>query len=150
HGLSRPMGQDFTVPLAVEDVLAILDQLGADKAVFVGHSNGTYIAQELAFRHPERVQALVIADGTCITWPRSALTLFLLRHSGTLMWLLPFETLKKAGLQAFSNKPEVRAYVYRAFSQISRRDFIRIWDGVVKGLHAEPNYRIPQPLLLTH
>lgn len=150
HGLSRPMGQDFTVPLAVEDLLAILDRLGADRPVFIGHSNGTYISQELAFRHPERVRALVIADGTCITWPHGALTLFLLRHSAALMWLLPFETLKKSSLKAFSNKSDVREYVYRAFSQISRRDFITIWDGVVKGLHPEPNYRITQPLMLTH
>lgn len=150
HGLSRPMGQDFTVPLAVEDLLAILDRLGADKAVFIGHSNGTYISQELAFRHPERVQALVIADGTCITWPHSAPTLFLLRHSAAVMWLIPFETLKRSGLQAFSNKADVRDSIYRAFSRISRRDFIAIWNGVVKGLHPEPNYRITQPLLLTH
>jgi pimeloyl-ACP methyl ester carboxylesterase len=150
HGLSRPMGRDFTLPLAVDDLLAILDRLGADQAVFIGHSNGTYIAQELAFRHPQRVQALVIADGTCITWPHSPPTLFLLRHSAAVMWLIPFQTLKKAGLQAFSNKADVREYVYRAFSLMSRRDFITIWDGVVKGLHPEPTYRIAQPLLLTH
>ena len=29
HGLSRPMGQNFSVPLAVEALLAILDALGA-------------------------------------------------------------------------------------------------------------------------
>src|SRR5215468_5108085 len=102
HGLSRPMGEDFTVPLAVDDLLAILDTLGADQAVLIGHSNGTYLSQELAFRHPERVRAMVVADGTCITWPRSAATLFLLRQSSAVMWLLPFETLKKAGLQTFS------------------------------------------------
>jgi pimeloyl-ACP methyl ester carboxylesterase len=150
HGLSRPMGEDFSVPLAVDDLLAMLDTLGAEKVVLVGHSNGTYIAQELAFRHPERVQALVIADGTCITWHHSPLTLFLLRRSADVMWLVPFETLKKAGLQAFSNKADVRDYVYRAFSLISRRDFIAIWEGVVKSLHPEPDYRIARPLLLTH
>jgi 3-oxoadipate enol-lactonase len=150
HGVSRPMGEDFTVPLAVDDLVAIVDTLGAEKAVFVGHSNGTYIAQELAFRHPERVRSLVIADGTCITWHHSPLMLFLLRHSADVMWLIPFETLKKAGLQAFSNTAEVRDYIYRAFSLISRRDFITIWDGVVKSLHPEPDYRIAQPLLLTH
>jgi pimeloyl-ACP methyl ester carboxylesterase len=92
HGLSQPMGEDFALPLAMEDLLAILDAVGCEKAVFVGHSNGAYIAQELAFRHPERVQALVIADGTCITWNRGALVMFLLRRSAAIMALLPFET----------------------------------------------------------
>jgi pimeloyl-ACP methyl ester carboxylesterase len=44
----------------------------------------------------------------------------------------------------------VRDYTYRAFSQIPRREFIKIWDGVVKGVHAEPDYHIAQPLLLMH
>ena len=63
HGRSQPIGAPFGLPLAVDDLLALVDQLGYATAVYVGHSNGTYIAQELAFRHPERVQALVIADG---------------------------------------------------------------------------------------
>jgi 3-oxoadipate enol-lactonase len=141
------MAEKLRIALAVDDLLAILDALGREKAVLVGHSNGTYIAQELAFRQPERVQALVIADGTCITWSHGPMEMFLLRHSAAFMRLLPFEMLKKAGLKAFSRKQEVREYVYRAFSQIPKRDFVQIWDGVVKGLHAEPGYRIVQPLL---
>src|SRR6266542_2616348 len=85
HGLSQPVGEPFNLPLAVEDLLALVDQLGYDKAVFVGHSNGTYIHQELAFRHPERVTALVIADGTCITWPHSAFENWLVRAAPKLM-----------------------------------------------------------------
>src|SRR5512138_875083 len=55
HGLSQPMGEPFSLGLAVEDMLAIMDRLGNRKAIFVGHSNGTYITQELVFRNPERV-----------------------------------------------------------------------------------------------
>jgi pimeloyl-ACP methyl ester carboxylesterase len=150
HGQSQPMGDDYTSSLAVEDLLALVDRLGYDRAVFLGHSNGSYIGQELAFRHPHRVQALVIANGTCITWSRGPLALFFLKHSAMLMAVLPFEMLKKSGLKMFSYKKEGQDYIYRAFSQISKKDFVKIWDGAVKGLHPEPNYRISQPLLLMH
>lgn len=150
HGLSQPLGEAFSIPLAVEDLLAILDLLEMHTAVFIGHSNGTYISQELAFQHPERVQALVIADGTCITWPRSALDRFILRSSAPIMALLPEQTLKKAGLPYFSNRKEVREYISEAFAMIPKRQFIAIWNAVTTCLHDEPGYHIAQPVLLTH
>jgi 3-oxoadipate enol-lactonase len=150
HGLSQPMGEAFSLTLAVEDLLAIVDLLGYEKAVFVGHSNGTYISQELAFRHPERVQALVIADGTCITWKRSAFESWIVNVSGDVMAWMPYETLKTAGLPLFSNKKEVRDYTYAAFSMLSKKDFVTIWRGITTSLHAEPDYHITQPMLLMH
>ncbi len=150
HGLSQPMGAAFSLPEAVDDLLGILQMIGYSNAVFVGHSNGTYITQELAFRHPECVQALVVADGTCITWQHTALDRWILRASGDMMALFPYETLKKAGLSKISAKKSVQEYTYRAYSQISKADFIAIWKGLTQGLHSEPGYRIAQPLLLTH
>ena len=150
HGLSQPVGEPFTVPLAVEDLLAILDQIGCKKAVFVGHSNGTYIGQELAFRHPEAVQAMVIADGTCIIWHRSAFDQWLLRSSSGLMNLLPFETLKKSGLRYFSSRKDVQDYAFEAFSMLTKPQFIALWNGVITCLHDEPGYQITQPVLLLH
>ena len=150
HGLSQPMGEPFSLALAVEDLLAIVDQLGYKKAVFVGHSNGTYISQELAFRHPERVQALVIADGTCITWEHSAFENWLIHFSGSLMALFPYETLKKAGLSQVSANQAVQDYTYQAYSQLTKDNFLAIWNELTGSLHAEPGYRITQPLLLMH
>lgn len=148
HGVSQPMGEDFTVPLAVDDLLAILDRVGAPQAAFVGHSNGSYIMQELAFRHPQRIQALLIADGTCITWKRSAFDEWITRNSAAMMALFPYETLKKSGLPAVSARKDVQDYTYGAYSMLSRRDFLTIWKGVSNSIHAEADDRITQPLLL--
>jgi pimeloyl-ACP methyl ester carboxylesterase len=150
HGQSQPMGRPLTVPLAVEDLLAIIDLLGYAKAILVGHSNGSYIAQELAFRHPERVQALAIVDGTCITWEHSAFENWLVHVSLPMMALFPYETLKKSGLPGISAKKSVQEYTYTAYSQSSKANFLAIWKGVTECLHAEPGYRITQPLLLMH
>lgn len=150
HGLSQPVGETFSIPLAVEDLLALIEESTYQAVVLVGHSNGTYISQELAFRYPERVQAMVIADGTCITWPRTALDKFILRASAPIMTLLPEKTLKEAGLPYFSNRKEVQSYVLETFSMIPKPQLIAIWNAATTCLHDEPNYRITQPMLLVH
>jgi pimeloyl-ACP methyl ester carboxylesterase len=92
----------------------------------------------------------VIADGTCITWPRSALDRWILRSSNGIMALLPFETLKRFGLPYFSARKDVQDYIYEAFSILDKPTFLAIWGGVTTCLHDEPGYRITQPMLLVH
>ena len=150
HGLSQPMGEPFNVPLAVEDLLAIVDRLGYEKAVYVGHSNGTYIHQELVFRYPKRVQALVMADGTCTTWKHTRFEYWLLRTSPSLIKLFPFESLKKFGLPYMSVKKEVQDYIYEAYSMLTKEDYFTITAGAFTSLHYEPGYQIIQPMLLVH
>jgi lipase len=45
------------------DLLAVLDDAGAEKAVLVGHSMGAYLVTGLAAAHPERVSGVVLIDG---------------------------------------------------------------------------------------
>jgi len=150
HGLSRPMGEPFSVPLAVEDLLAIMDQLGYEGAAYVGNSNGTYIQQELVFRYPQRVRALVMADGTCTTWKHTKFELWLLRASPGLMKLYPFESLKKFGLPYMSAQKDVQDYIYEAYSLLTKKDYLLITAAAFTSLHYEPGYQITQPMLLVH
>lgn len=45
------------------DCVAVLDALGIERAVVVGHSMGGFVASVLAHRHPDRVARLVLVDG---------------------------------------------------------------------------------------
>lgn len=45
------------------DLVAVLDALGVDKAVVVGHSMGAFVSVVFAHLHPERVSRLVLVDG---------------------------------------------------------------------------------------
>jgi 3-oxoadipate enol-lactonase len=150
QGLSQPMGQRFSAALAADDLLAIVDQLGYDQAIFVGHSNGTYIHQELVFRHPERVQALVMTDGTCITWKRSNFENWFVRTVAKTGRLFPFETLKKSSLSNDSLKKDVQDYIYEAFSMIPKPEYLTLCESATECLHSESDYRITQPMLLVH
>ena len=54
----------------VRDMVAVLDGVGLERAVVVGHSLGAYIAARLAVSHPDRVERLVLVDGG-LTIPES-------------------------------------------------------------------------------
>jgi pimeloyl-ACP methyl ester carboxylesterase len=49
------------------DVVRVLDYLGLEDAVLMGHSMGAFVAMQTALASPERVRALVLLDGG---WPR--------------------------------------------------------------------------------
>jgi pimeloyl-ACP methyl ester carboxylesterase len=63
----RPAGS-FTVGDMARDVVAVLDAAGIRRAHVLGASLGGMVAQELAIRHPERVDALVLVC-TAPGWP---------------------------------------------------------------------------------
>jgi pimeloyl-ACP methyl ester carboxylesterase len=49
-------------------VKGVLDHLGIDSAVLVGHSYGAAVALSVATAHPERVHALVLLDAVAPSW----------------------------------------------------------------------------------
>jgi lipase len=51
----------------VRDVIRVLDHLGLQRAVILGHSMGGFVALKTALSYPGRVRALVLLDGG---WPR--------------------------------------------------------------------------------
>jgi 3-oxoadipate enol-lactonase len=62
HGLSDAPPAPYRIDDHVDDLVALLDHLQVERAVFVGVSVGGMIAQRLAVRAPDRVEALVLCD----------------------------------------------------------------------------------------
>ncbi len=56
------VGGPFTVAQHVADAVAVLDTLGIEQAVVLGHSWGGHLALHLALAQPGRVAGLVIVD----------------------------------------------------------------------------------------
>jgi pimeloyl-ACP methyl ester carboxylesterase len=63
RGGSRDLPGPFGMKVHADDCIAVLDHIGADKAVVVGHSMGGFVAAILAMHYPERVSELVLLDG---------------------------------------------------------------------------------------
>src|SRR2546427_6792048 len=72
HGESGRPADGYAPADFAADALAILDRLGIDRAVVVGHSMGGLHSINLAGRHPERVRALVIVDASPEPLPAGA------------------------------------------------------------------------------
>jgi pimeloyl-ACP methyl ester carboxylesterase len=59
-GTDRPPAvKDYDIIHLTEDLLGLLDALGEDRAVFVGHDWGAPVVWNLALRAPDRVRAVV-------------------------------------------------------------------------------------------
>jgi pimeloyl-ACP methyl ester carboxylesterase len=56
--IDRPLRNEFMA----DDIAALMNHLGMDKADFMGHSLGAGIALQLAIRHPELVRKLVLVS----------------------------------------------------------------------------------------
>ncbi|MEX5236186.1 alpha/beta hydrolase [Kocuria arenosa] len=88
-GLSRHdcAGQDLppaaiTANAAVDDIAAVLDAEGADTALIVGSSYGTYLAQGFGARHPARVAGMVLDSTVLTAWDHVVVR----EHARRLLW----------------------------------------------------------------
>ncbi len=62
RGLSDKPESGYTMADHAADVLGVLDELGLETAVLVGHSFGGLLGYYLAAKHPHRVERLVAID----------------------------------------------------------------------------------------
>ncbi len=87
-GYSTSSDQDYSIERFADDTHALLRALDIDRAHVLGWSMGSFIAQELALRHPEQVETLILLSASCggteAVWPDEAVWLKLQDLSGSL------------------------------------------------------------------
>lgn len=150
HGQSKPIGEEFTVSTVTEDLRALIDHLGHERAILIGQSFGGYVSQELTFRYPERVNAIVVIGATDITTLPSRLEGIGLILSPYIFKIWPDRHLRKLIAENTAVTPEVQQYAAKATRRLSKQEFVTVWKAVATCLHEETDYRIQQPFLLTH
>lgn len=107
HGNSGAVRQPFTLYDLVNDVVAVLDHLEIDRAVWAGLSIGGMVALRAAIRAPERVSALILLDTDAGSEPKLAATKY--RAMG---W----------GAGLLGMRPFLPAVVPRMFGATTRRE----------------------------
>lgn len=73
------------------DLVALLDDVGADTATFVGHDWGALVAWDLARFHPERVRAVVNVSVPYTPWPMRPTELFRALYGSRFFYMLYFQ-----------------------------------------------------------
>lgn len=152
HGKSQPLNGEFSLEGCADDLLAVLDAIGVEKAVIGGQSLGGYIAQHIYLRAPARVQAMVIIGSTCIAFPYKKWEVLALKASMPLLSLWPYSHFTRTVARTTAIKAEVRRYALEAISQIARDDFLTIWKAVTLAVNEQglPGHYIRVPLLMVH
>ncbi len=69
-GLSDPVPDTQTLEERMDDVIAVMDAVGSERAVLLGASEGAFIATTFAATYPERCVSLVLY-GACARWLES-------------------------------------------------------------------------------
>jgi len=122
---SRPMPGDWEgdspySPTAQADLtVALMDELGMERAVVVGHSAGAGVAVLVAARHPERVSGLVLEDPAVVA------------GGGTPGWIAPLLRTPQAR--------RVGPLFLRRFAGAGS-------DSLIKGAYADPSL-VTEPIL---
>jgi len=70
-GRTKYPQESFDISVMAQDVVGLIDELGLGKVDILGHSMGGYIAQEVAIKHPERINKLVLASISAFTSERN-------------------------------------------------------------------------------
>jgi 2-hydroxy-6-oxonona-2,4-dienedioate hydrolase len=64
HGRSDSPGRPLSIPGLAESLRAWMDAAGISRAAFLGNSMGCQVIAELAVRHPERIDRLILIGPT--------------------------------------------------------------------------------------
>ena len=150
HGISKPIGEEFSVTSVADDLQALIHHLEHETVILLGHSFGGYVSQQLTYRSPESVDALLVIGATDITTLPSRLERLGLRLSPSLFKIWPDSNLRTLVAENTAVTPEVQQYAEDACRQLSKKEFITVWKAISSCLYEDPEYRIQQPFLLTH
>jgi len=152
HGKSRPVHGTFGLSDLAKDCLDILDDLRISRAILLGQSEGGMIAQEVYRLQPTRVKAIITIGASPIMLPYTKFDIWLLQFSTTIIKLWPYTNFMKALATKTSVKKDVQEYAMRTVQNISKKDFLNIWDGVTNSLSHQgiADMHITVPLLITY
>jgi 3-oxoadipate enol-lactonase len=114
HGESGQMPTPYTIKQFADDMIALLNYLGFDKAFVLGHSMGGGIAQQIAVGYPERVPALVLAE-TAYGFGRHSIIRFLLAINGGIVRLLGMKRMVDLSVRQLAQTEEARKLLRETF-----------------------------------
>lgn len=147
HGQSQPLGMGgiFSLRTVVDDLLAIVDQLGYQQACFVGQSVGSYVSQHVAYLYPERVLALVVIGGYCLTMEMPPSLSSLMQRG---IDNVSFAEFKQFVVNTVGIRPAVKAYAEDVCAPLET--WLAMRKAIPGFFHEDADYRLPMPFLLTH
>ncbi|MGH7541335.1 MAG: alpha/beta fold hydrolase [Gemmatimonadota bacterium] len=131
HGDSGRPADGYAMRDLAADVIAFMDATRLERATIVGHSMGSFVAQQVALAAPERVERLVLVGSA--TTPRNIIGILELERAvEALADPVPVEF-----IDAFQRStvfhPVPEEFMERAIAE-SRKLPARVWQAIMDGL----------------
>src|SRR5215468_7608948 len=128
------------------DLTGLLDQLGIDKAIFVGHDWGGFVVWQMALRHPDRVAGVVgINTPHMDRAPADPIEIFRKRFGDT-MYIVQFQDPAREPDKIFGSRVEA---TFDAFMRkpLPRADSVP-QESAVAGIGASPKRNLAFPQIV--
>ncbi|MCX7571574.1 alpha/beta hydrolase [Tumebacillus sp. DT12] len=130
------------------DLLALLDHLGIERAVLIGYSTGTLIAQSFAVNHPDRTAGIC-----CIGSIDRVNNLYLRVRMDFSRWMIHSKLHKALAYSvATSNAKNLvqRGFFYRIAKRADPTESVQMIEASQEFLHEHDITKITCPTLLVH
>lgn len=161
HGYTDKPNTPYTPEVMCNDIDQLMNHLGIESAIVLGHSQGGRIGAHLAFHHPERVKQLAILDKSAAGLPPDTLVDNSVSHKDPLThdWPLHFKTLEAARSYILDAMDDALSYGYFMLSLTETKDgYTMLFDqnaiGSLKAhdlnwFHILPEIKCPTLLMRT-
>jgi non-heme chloroperoxidase len=150
HGDAPKPDAGYLIEDFAEDVVDLLDDLGIGRAIVVGHSMGSWVAQRVAINHPERLLGLVLAGSVNGTVAGDREFLAFAEEMASVQDPIPPEIARE--FQESTVATPLSPEALETFVAESLKLPARVWRATFRGFieldHAEELARVKTPTLL--
>ncbi len=134
----------------MEDIIEIMERENCNKAIFIGHSQGGQIAQELAYRCPEKVEKLILIGSNCNTKKLTISEKLAMSLAPILVKFYPWVFLIKHNRKTGSIYMENQKYVQDCYRVMGKKDYTKIVIETQKAFHFEKYYNLNKSILFLY
>lgn len=146
HGASSAPADGYTTGQLAEDLVRLLDHLGVEQVVALGHSMGANVVSALAVEHPRRVAALVAVDPAYLVDDEAASALAQLLEALDDADLVSFvQGIVGDGMESAARHPAMRTWQVRRIAtmepQVLRQALLAQASGMAMKSESGPYLR---------
>lgn len=131
----------------VEDLVAMIEQLGIERVSLVGHSFGSHVAQELAWRHPGRVERLVLIGCYDQHRERDQAEASRVAITSAIVGALPWRVFAKFSVKVGTRDAALRTYLFETHLAAGKSTFLELGRSGSFAKHPVDRYQMPVLLI---
>ncbi|MDO5746173.1 MAG: alpha/beta hydrolase [Actinomycetaceae bacterium] len=132
---------------AVADLPLIMDHFHLDKAMLVGHSWGGNPMQEFTWRHPERIEGLVLSGSWGQHRVMPLTERISLKFTPILYRIIPWKQMAQMAAKACTHEKDTQAMVENMIFTTGRAVFVNLGLSAFREVHPIDNYPNNPPML---